>query len=85
MRPPRNAANLLGRSVRIPSFDDHTPNTGVVVFIDGDGVDRKIDLLRAPLGLRGDDVLKTAVRTVIEGVSVVGDAPLWAMHPERCM
>lgn len=81
----RTAAKLLGGSVRIPSSDDHTPNTGVVVFVDADGADRKIDFLRAPLGLRGDDVLKTAVRTVFGAVAGVGDAPLLVMHPERCM
>jgi hypothetical protein len=81
----RRAAQLLGGSVRIPRFDDHTPNTGVVVFGDRDGIDRKIDFLTAPLGLGRDDVLQTAVQMVIPHVPEAGDVPLWVMHPERCM
>jgi hypothetical protein len=81
----RRAAQLLGGSVRIPKFDDHTPNTGMVVFVDRDGIDRKIDFLIAPLGLGRDDVLQTAVQTVIPDVPGAGDVPLWVMHPERCM
>jgi hypothetical protein len=63
-----------------PDIDDHTPNTGVVVFVDSGGVTRKIDFLGTPLGLRVQDVCDTAVRvTGADGVSV------WVMHPERCM
>ncbi|MGH3263377.1 MAG: hypothetical protein ACRDNS_15445 [Trebonia sp.] len=81
----RRAADLLGGSVRIPSFDNHTPNTGVVVFVDGEGIDRKIDFLQAPLGLRSEDVLATAVAMVIEEIAGIGTVPLLVMHPERCM
>jgi hypothetical protein len=76
----RRAADLLGGSIRVPDIDSHTPNTGVVVFVDSGGVTRKIDFLGTPLGLRAQDVRDTAVRvTRADGVSV------WVMHPERCM
>ena len=81
----RRAALLLDGSARIPGSDHHTPNTGVVVFIDEAGVERKIDFLGAPLGLRAHDVRETAVRTLIADATGGGAVPLWVMHPERCM
>jgi hypothetical protein len=79
----RQAAILFGGRARIPTFDDHGPNTGVVVFDDSDGVERRIDFLVAPLGLDPGDVRKTAVELEIGG----GDPPvsMWIMHPEPCM
>jgi hypothetical protein len=79
----RAAADLLGGRSRIPSFDHHTPLTGVVFFDDSDGIERRIDFLVSPLGLDGGDVRDTAV-----DVEIGADAPrttLWAMHPERVM
>jgi hypothetical protein len=79
----RAAADLLGGRSRIPSFDHHTPLTGVVFFDDSDGIERRIDFLVSPLGLDGRDVRDTAV-----DVEIGADASrvtLWAMHPERVM
>lgn len=79
----RASAKLLGGKARVPSFDHHTPLTGVVFFDDSDGIERRIDFLVSPLGLDGRDVRDTAV-----DVEIGADAPratLWAMHPERVM
>jgi hypothetical protein len=83
-RTAREAAELLGGEVRIPEMDDHTPNTGLVLFQDSDGIERELDFLGSPLGLRAQDVRDTAVQLRVpnpEGPSV----PIWVMHPQRCM
>lgn len=80
----RRAAKLLAGSIRVPAFDDHTPNTGVVIFVDSDGIERKIDFLAAPLGLRARDVRDTAVR-VVGAAHGANELPVWVMHPERTM
>ena len=33
----QQAATLLGGTARFPSLDDHTPSTGLVLFVDGEG------------------------------------------------
>jgi hypothetical protein len=53
------AAELLQGRARFPSFDHHTPVTGVVFFDDSDGIERRIDFLAAPLGLDAGDVRAT--------------------------
>jgi len=79
----RQAVTLVGGSPRTPSFDAHTPNTGIVMFRDSDGVQRRIDFLVAPLGLDASDVRKTAIEPEVGS----GHPPvlMWVMHPERRM
>jgi hypothetical protein len=84
-RAARHAASLLGGSVRIAGIDDATPNTGVVRFVDSDGVEREIDFIDAPLGLRARDVRNTAIRLLITDASGSNEVPVWILHPERCM
>jgi hypothetical protein len=79
----RAAAVLLHGRARIPSFDHHTPITGVVFFDDGDGIERRIDFLASPLGLDASDVRATAVELDIGADAL--SASVWAMHPERVM
>jgi hypothetical protein len=55
-RSAQTAADLIGGEVRIPRVDDHTSNTGQVLFTDADGVRREIDFLGAPMGLDAADV-----------------------------
>jgi hypothetical protein len=43
-------------------MDRHTPNTGLVVFLDSDGVKRESDFLAESLGLTARDVRNTAIR-----------------------
>jgi hypothetical protein len=83
-RTARRAGELLNGEVRIPTIDDHTPNTGIVLFEDSDGQTREIDFLVAPYGLDGRDVRASAVRLSVSNPSGP-DLPVWVMHPERCM
>ena len=80
----RRAGELLRGQVQIPEIDRATPNTGLVVFTDSDGVERELDFLIAPYGLTAREVRDTAVRI---NVAKPGEPEIWVwvMHPERCM
>jgi hypothetical protein len=80
----RKAGQLLGGEVQIPTMDRHTPNTGLVLFKDSDGVQREIDFLSAPHGLTARDVRDTAIRLSLPNPDGP-EAPVWVMHPERTM
>lgn len=54
------AARLDGTAF-VATMDDHVPNTGVVVYLDGQGWKRKIDVLYEPLGLRAAEVQNLAI------------------------
>lgn len=84
-RAVRRAADLLAARMRLANIDDHTPNTGVVRFMDAAGVEREIDFIDQPLGLRARDVRDTAVRLLVLSDEPGYDVPVWVMHPERCM
>ncbi|HET8536594.1 MAG TPA: hypothetical protein VFL73_05385 [Solirubrobacteraceae bacterium] len=84
-RAVRRAADLLSGVPRFPDADHvSSPNTGIVIFSDADGVTREIDFIEQPLGLSARDVRDTAV-----AIDVKADdgSPirLLVMHPERCM
>lgn len=79
------AAELVAGEPKLPTMDDHTPNTGLVLFRDADGVDREIDFIDEPLGLRGQDVRDTAVLVELPPEGSAPAAQVWIMHPERCM
>jgi hypothetical protein len=81
----RLAGRLLGGEVMIPSPLEPTPVTGVVTFIDSDGIDRSLDFIRAPRGLTAADVRDTAIRVDLPALAGGGATALWVMHPERCM
>jgi hypothetical protein len=81
----RRAATLLAGTMKIASMDDNTPNTGIVLFTDADGIRREIDFIEAPLGLTARDVRDTAVQLVVPGDHGTPEVPIWVMHPERCM
>ena len=83
-RSARLAADLIGGEVRIPGIDHNTPNTGQVLFIDSEGVEREIDFLSSPFGLEPADVRTSAVPMTVPDASG-GEAPILVMHPERCM
>ena len=84
LRPEEVRGELLEGEVRIAKIDDHSPNTGIVMFKDSDGEDREIDFISAPYGLDSRDVRESAVRLTVPD-SGGSDAPVWVMHPERCM
>ena len=83
-RSARKAGELLHGDVRIPTLDDHTPNTGVVVFKDSDGEVREADFISAPYGLDGRDVRDSAVKLNVSNADQ-SEVLVWVMHPERCM
>jgi hypothetical protein len=79
------AAELVAGEAKLPTMDDHTPNTGLVLFTDADGVDREIDFIDQPLGLRGRDVRDTAVLVELRALAIAPAVQVGIMHPERCM
>jgi hypothetical protein len=79
----QRAATLLGGTARLPSLDDHTPSTGLVLFVDGEGRRRQIDFVDAPYGLSARDVVETAQHIVLE--DELGEVPAVVIHPERLM
>jgi hypothetical protein len=81
----REVGRLLHGTVYIPDLDHHTPNTGLVVYLDPDGDKRQIDFLGAPLGLDEQDVRDTAILVEFPGADGADPIPLWVLHPERCM
>ena len=84
-RAVQRTAGLLGARMRLASMDDHTPNTGIVIFVDADGIEREIDFIDQPLGLRARDIRDTAVRLLVHSDDPEHEVPVWVMHPERCM
>lgn len=84
-RSVRQAAELLAAKAQIAAIGDFTPNTGLVLFTDADGVEREIDFIEAPLGLTARDVRETAVRLEMPESDGGESAAVWVMHPERCM
>lgn len=65
-------------------MDDHTPSTGIVLFIDGEGHRRQIDFVDAPYGLSARDVVETAQQVVLPGGPGKETFAL-LVHPERLM
>lgn len=60
-RAVRVCAERLDADAQLPGFDDHTPNTGMVKFIDADGDVLNIDFIDQPHGLTSREVYRTAV------------------------
>ena len=54
-------AERLDGTAKLPDFDDHTPNTGMVKFIDAAGDEQNIDFVDQPHGLTEREVHRTAV------------------------
>jgi hypothetical protein len=80
------AARLPQGEAKYPWAFDMTPNSGVVLFMDDDGVTRQIDFLASVAGLNDRDVAQSAQRVEIdEGDGSGAVIPVWVMHPERCM
>jgi hypothetical protein len=78
------AADLLGGRARLTRWEDRTTLTGVAIFLDSDGHERRLDFLQSPYGMNAEDVRNTAIE--IDLVLPAGrQVPVWVMHPERCM
>ncbi len=78
-------ARLLGgRATLAARFDDPTPNTGVVSFLDEGSVERVIDFLEAPFGLTSKELFRLAVPIEVDRA----DGPplrFLVMHPVLCL
>jgi hypothetical protein len=81
----RLAGRLLGAEVMIPSAREPSPLTGVVTFVDTDGIERSLDFIGAPRGLTDEDVRETAIQVTLAGAGTDEPVAFWVMHPERCM
>ncbi len=57
----RACAERLGGTPRVATFDDATPNSGTVVFVDAAGVTRTLDVVSAPFALDSAEAHDTAV------------------------
>jgi hypothetical protein len=77
-------AELLDGRVHLSRWEDRTPLTGVAIFVDAHGHERRLDVMRSVYGMRSDDIRDTAI-----GIDVRLDGGrqvrIWVMHPERCM
>jgi hypothetical protein len=80
-RVAKRCADLLNGRVRLATFDDATPNTGVILYPDANRVEQLIDFLSdPPFGLSAGDVKKFALPIEVEPNVI-----LWVMHPVHCM
>ena len=81
----RRAAELLGGDVSVPEkFDDFTPNSGVVRFVDAAGNRRTLDFVDQPFGLGAEAVQASAQAVELSGASS-RRVVLWVMHPRHCL
>lgn len=80
----RQSATLLDARVRVATFEDRTPLTGVAIFLDTEGHERRLDVMASVYGLSSEDIRQTAIEAAL---LVDGDrhVKVWVMHPERCM
>jgi hypothetical protein len=85
-RTVRLCAERLGGKARMATFDDATPNSGIVVFVDAAGVIRTLDIVSAPFGLDGEEVRATALPVeVLDEADVATGARFYVMHPVLSM
>ncbi len=78
----RQSAELLGGRLRVATWEDRTPLTGVAIFLGNEGHERRLDVLASIYGMNSDDIRQTAIEAEL---LVDGDrqVTLWVMHPER--
>ncbi len=85
-RAVRICAERLGGEARIATFDDATPNSGTVVFVDAGGVTRTLDVVSAPFGLDAAEVHDTAVPVeILDDAKASTGVSFFVMHPVLCM
>lgn len=80
----RQSAELLDARVRVAKWEDRTPLTGVAIFLDSEGHERRLDVMANVYGMNAEDIRQTAIEAEL---LVDGDQEVivWIMHPERCM
>jgi hypothetical protein len=79
-------AQRIGGKALMPTMDHATPMSGVVVFVDHEGYERKVDFLPHVYGLHADEVRRTAIPAQLLGEDggLLG-VDLRIMHPVLCM
>jgi hypothetical protein len=80
----RQSAELLDARVRVAKWEDRTPLTGVAIFLDSEGHERRLDVMASVYGMNAEDIRQTA----IEAELIIDEdrrVNVWIMHPERCM
>jgi hypothetical protein len=80
----RRSATLLDARVRVATFEDRTPLTGVAIFLDSDGHERRLDVMTSVYGMNSEDIRQTAIEATLL-VDEDRQVKVWVMHPERCM
>jgi len=82
----RRCAERLGGKPRVATFDDATPNSGTVVFVDAAGVTRTLDIVSAPFGLDATEVHATALDVeILDDADTATGTRFFVMHPVLCM
>jgi len=81
-RAVRVCAERLGGTPRVATFDDVTPNSGTVVFVDGAGITRTLDVVSAPYGLAAAEVHATALPVeILDDAGASSGVRFYVMHP----
>jgi hypothetical protein len=78
------AARLGGRA-RLATLDDHSPSTGLVLFVDEDGYERQIDFLGMVAGVEDKKVFDTSFLATILDENGQPASRFRVMHPEQCL
>lgn len=82
----RLCALRLNGAYLLPGLDDNTPNTGLVTFVDDQGVKRVIDFIAQPHGLNAKDVHRTALHVdLLDAQGQPSGLSFAVMHPVWCM
>jgi hypothetical protein len=85
-RSVRICAERLGGRPRVATFDDATPNSGTVVFVDAEGVSRTLDVVSAPFGLDGAEVHDSALAVeILDDAGASTGVRFYVMHPVLSM
>ena len=80
----RQSAELLDARVRVAKWEDRTPLTGVAIFLDSEGHERRLDVMASVYGMNADDIRQTAIEAELV-IDEDRQVNVWIMHPERCM
>jgi hypothetical protein len=80
----RQSAELLDARVRVAKWEDRTPLTGVAIFLDSEGRERRLDVLASVYGMNTEDIRQTAIEAELV-IDEDRQVNVWIMHPERCM
>jgi hypothetical protein len=79
-------AERLGGTPRVATFDEATPNSGTVVFVDAAGVTRTLDIVSTPSRLDSADVHDTAVSVEVpDDAGASTGVRIYVMHAVLCM